>query len=465
MFKLLRYYAAASLVAILATAVLLTWVYRQVAIDGVVQSAERSNTSLASVAMNPIKPALLAYLDTAADFRPGSTGAHLPAELARSIATVVENDTSIARIKIYNRFGVVVFSTTPSQVGDDQSGNQGFIAAIRGGVGNELIYRDTFNSFDGVTEEDNLMQTYLPVRAGPGEPVQGVFELYADVDSLVQQTERTEFIILAAALLIMSALYVVLILIVRHANDTIERQQRTIAERNESLALLADHMLKTEELNKQKIAFELHEGVAQTLAALKLKAESGRHDDAADDAPASANSMVPMLQEAIQEVRAIATELRPASLDDLGLLPTIHWLCREFEQRHSGIRIERRVSVDEREIPAPLKGILYGIIVSVLGETAQHTKTARISLVLALDGNVLVLLIDGTVDESFDTADAPIGPQVHAGFARMEQLTTLSGGAFTAEHRSDGGRTLRAAWNCESAEAEELAMTGRFSSE
>jgi two-component system NarL family sensor kinase len=172
-----------------------------------------------------------------------------------------------------------------------------------------------------------------------------------------------------------------------------------------------------------------------------------------------------MLQEAIQEVRAIATELRPASLDDLGLLPTIHWLCREFEQRHSGIRIERRMSVDEREIPAPLKGILYGIIVSVLGETAQHTKTARISLVLALDGDVLVLLIDGTVDESFDTADAPIGPQVHAGFARMEQLTTLSGGAFTAEHRSDGGRTLRAAWNCESAEAEELAMTGRFSSE
>jgi two-component system NarL family sensor kinase len=224
-------------------------------------------------------------------------------------------------------------------------------------------------------------------------------------------------------------------------------------------------MLKTEELNRQKIAFELHEGVAQTLAALKLKAESGQQDDAADDAAAPANSMVPMLQEAIQEVRAIATELRPASLDDLGLLPTLNWLCREFEQRHSGIRIERRLSLEEREIPAPLKGILYGIIVSVLGDIAHHTQAARVRLTLAADGKVLVLMIDDTASGGFDdTTDAPNELRLHAGFARMEQLTTLSGGAFTAAHRSDGGRTLRAAWNRECAEAEELAMTRRLRS-
>ena len=71
---------------------------------------------------------------------------------------------------------------------------------------------------------------------------------------------------MAGAILILSALYAVLILIVRRANNTIELQQRTIRERTETLELLSAQMLKTEESHKKKIAFELHEGVAQTLA-------------------------------------------------------------------------------------------------------------------------------------------------------------------------------------------------------
>ena len=450
MFKLLRYYSAASLVAIVATAVLLTWFYRQVAVQGIAQLAERSNMNLAQVAMNPIKPALLQFLGAAVNLRPGGASPPLTSELAGSIETLMQ-DRSVVKIKIYNRQGVVAFSTKPTEVGKDQSRNEGFIAAIGGGVGSELVYRDTFNSFDGVTEKDNLMQTYLPVRAGPAEPIQGVFELYADVNNLVRQTERIQVIVMIGAILILSALYTVLIVVVRHANNTIETQQRTIHQRTETLALLAEHMLKTEESHKQKIAFDLHEGVAQTLAAIKLKAESGTNDHKEDDAPGgSAKSMIPMLQEAIQEVRSIATDLRPASLDDLGLLPTIYWLCREFEQRHPDIRIEQQISLEESDIPAPLKGILYRIIMSVLGDMAQHPNTSRVQLALELDDNKVMLLIDdsatgahgGTPATATDTK-----PQLRAGFARMEELTTLFGGAFTASPHPDGGTTLRAVWN------------------
>jgi two-component system, NarL family, sensor kinase len=466
MFRLLRYYAAASFIAVLATAILLTLFYRQVAIQGIVRLAERSNVNLAQLAMNPIKPALLAYLDTAADRRPGSISPPLPAELARSIAALLHEDQFIVRIKIYNPQGVVVFSTTPAQIGDDQSRNQGFITAIRGGVGSELIYRDTLNSFEGVSEEDNLMQTYLPVRAGPAEPIRGVFELYSDVNGLVRQTEGTEFIVFAGALVIMLSLYVVLILIVRYASNVIEAQQRTISERNETLALLADHLLKTEESHKKKIAFELQEGVAQTLAAVKLKAEIRENvHEANDGASRPDDSLIPMLQEAIQEVRTIATDLRPASLDDLGLLPTINWLCRELEQRHPGISIERRISLDEGDVPAPLKGTLYSIVMSVLGDMAQHPDTMRVRLGLSLeDHNLLVLLIDDTSGEALDMMDAPSKPQLNAGFARMEELVTLSGGAFTAAHYSDGGTRLHAAWNRKSIEAEERTVTRRFRS-
>jgi signal transduction histidine kinase len=450
MFKLLRYYSLASLAAILATAILLAWFYRQVAIQGTVQLAERSNLTLARAAMNPMKPSLIEYLSVSESLRPDSAGhPPLPPVMLESINSLMQ-DRTVVRIKLFNRHGVVVYSTKPTQIGDEQNHNQGFTTAIRGGVGSALAYRDTFNSFDGATEEDNLMQTYIPIRASPAEPIQGVFELYTDVNNLVHQIERTEFIIMGGAILILSALYAVLVLIVRRANTTIELQQRTIQERTETLEVLSAQMLKSEESHKKKIAFDLHEGLAQTLAALKLNVENGRHREADDEAARSIDSIIPLLQEAIQEVRTIAADLRPPSLDDLGLLPTLNWLCREFETQHPGIRIERQITLQEHDFPTPLKVILYRIIASVLSDMAQNTHTGRIYLALWLDDGALTLLIDDTATAALDRTAIPlanIDPQMRAGFARMEELTTLSGGVFSASHHADGGATLRATWN------------------
>lgn len=449
MFRLLRYYSVASLIAVLATAVMLTWFYRQVAIEGIVQLAERSNLTLARAAMNPIKPALLEFLDTTAGHPKRAALPLLPLDLQASIKTLMQ-DRAVVRIKIYNRQGVVVFSTKRAQIGNIQLNNQGFITAMNGGVGHALIYRDSFNSFDGTTEEDNLLQTYIPVRASPAEPIQGVFELYTDVNNLVHQTERTEFFIMAGAILILSALYAVLVLIVRRANKIIELQQRTIRERTETLEVLSAQMLKSEESHKKRIAFELHEGLAQTLSAIKLQVESGWHRRAGDAAAGTMDTIIPVLQDAIREVRSIATDLRPSSLDDLGLLPTLNWLCREFEDQHPGIHVEQQISLQERDIPSPLKVILYRIIVSALDDLAAQASTGRIHLALWQDDDSLILLLDDTAAEALDRTITPlrkIDPQSRAGFARMEELTTLSGGVFTASYRSGGGTTLRAAWN------------------
>jgi signal transduction histidine kinase len=357
---------------------------------------------------------------------------------------------SIVRIKIYNRLGVVVFSTKPSQIGHDQRDNAGFIAAINGDVRNTLIYRDTFNSFDRATEEDNLMQSYLPVRHSPVDPIRGVFEIYTDVNNLVHQTERTEFIILSGAILILSTLYAALILIVRHANEIIEQQQHTILERTETLKSLSAQMLTREETDKQRIAVELHEGLAQTLSAVKLKVEKGRSHKAGDEDDGSVDSIIPVLQQAIQEVRTIATDLRPSSLDDIGLLPTIKRLCREFEERHPDTHIERQISLLEQDIPHPLKIVIYRIIVSVLADMEKQPNTRRVHIALWLEDDNLVLMMDDTATDALDSTAIPlanIDPQLRTGFAGMEELTTLSGGVFTASYHARGGATLRAAWS------------------
>ena len=127
---------------------------------------------------------------------------------------------------------------------------------------------------------------------------------------------------------------VALLLVVRRARNVIDSQNQTIRERTQTLEILSARMLKSEESNKQKIAMELHEGLAQTLSAIKLYVENlrsaGREDPGSSQ---SVGAIIPVLHDAIEEVRAIATELRPSSIDDIGLLHTLDSHLRDVEQR------------------------------------------------------------------------------------------------------------------------------------
>jgi signal transduction histidine kinase len=438
MFRLLRYYSVASLAAVVGCAAVLIGLHRHVTTQGIVHLAERSNLNMAQAALTPIKPALLDYLQTAAQSG-AARPPPLPPELARAINTVMQ-DKFVVRIKIFNPGGTILFSTRPDEIGRIQRRSENFLAASRGGVGSALIYRDVFNVLES-SEEDNLIETYLPVRAGPADPIQGVFELYADVSGLAAQAERIQIIGIVTVVLALSALYAVLLLVVRRAGAVIEQQQRAIRERSETLEFLSAHLLRSEESDKQKIAADLHEGVAQTLAALKMELESR----ARKPAPAPVDALVPALQDAIQEVRAIATGLRPASLDELGLLPTLASLGRQLQQRHAHLQIEIGMEVDEEEVPMLLKVILYRIVASVLDELAHARDPRRVRIGLLIEEDRLVLSIEHRLSET-TAHDGRARARGHLGLGRMEELTTLTGGQFSIARHPDGATLIRSSW-------------------
>jgi signal transduction histidine kinase len=445
-----RYYLVAGLVALLAALLLFVGFYREVAVQGIAQQAERINLTLARTALNSIKPLLLDYLRSTEHPRVNNDShAALPPQLAEAIRSLMF-DRAIVRVQIFNRHGKVVFSHHQAVIGSNQRSNRGFVSAINGRISNSLVYRDTHNSFDGVTEADNLMQTYLPVRRNQTEPVQGVFEIYTDANHLASQTEHTQFFVIVGALLILAAMNAAVVVVWR-AGNLIELQQRTIRERTNTLEALSSHLLKNEELQKQKIALELHEGLAQTLSAIKLHIENfGTVSTNGKATDQSIEAIVPVLRDAIQEVRTIATELRPSSIDDFGLLLTLQRFCRAAEQQHPHISIDCQLSVEEGDIPSPAKIILYRIITSVLDDMVQRTCTDAIHLALWRDDRTLTLIIDDTAADALDQTAVPlanIDPQLSAGYARMEELTTLSGGIFSASHHVRGGTTLQARWN------------------
>ena len=214
--------------------------------------------------------------------------------------------------------------------------------------------------------------------------------------------------------------------------------------------MLSAQMLKSGEMEKKKIAFDLHEGLAQTLSAIKNYVEGSREGSRSAEAnTASLEQIVPVLQGAISEVRAIATELRPSSLDGLGLLPTIRWFCREFEQLHPGTRIEQDLALQESDLPAALKIVLYRIVESALKNLVWYADANRIRLDLRLDNQAIVLTVDDAPqDSSYAAATTKTpAPELPVQFVEARERTTLSGGTFSIDRNAAGGVRLQCRWD------------------
>jgi signal transduction histidine kinase len=225
-------------------------------------------------------------------------------------------------------------------------------------------------------------------------------------------------------------------------------------------------------MDKKKLAFGLKEGLAQTLVTLKMRiAHKFAQISASNTNDESLASIISALQGAIKDVQTIATGLRPSSLDDLGLLPTIAWFCREFELLHPTIGVVEEISVREKDVPAPLKIVIYRIIESAFTNIARYENTDRIGLALQFEGGAITLAIDDTSPDSryaatterasasapqlsFSEAQAERrrarperrNSDLQARFGEAQERTTLSGGSFTIARNKAGGVTLRASW-------------------
>lgn len=446
MFKLLRFYSIASFVIIFVAAALVTLLYRQVTIQWIDDVADKDHLVLAQTALNSVKPKLAAYLDSKAnDVSPRG----LQPELAIALGNLLQ-DSSVNKINIYDRRGMVAFSTQSDQIIANPGNTPGFISALNGGTFSHMEYRDMFNRLSGTTADDNLMKTFIPIRKAPAEPILGVFEMHTDMSPWVLENERRFLIILFGSEFILAILYGVLLLVVRRARNIIETQQKDIQERTANLEILSRKLLDSDEQQKKRIAFDLHEGLAQTLAAIKLNAENNRHNF---DTNTPLESIVPVLQSAIHEVRNIATELRPSSLDDFGLLSTINSFCREFERMNPDIRVEQEHCVQGRKVPEPLKIVIYRIIKSAFNNIALSSNTDRIRVALQLTDDMITLTISDIPTEFFSAANADADivrqdadPNPKLRFTEMHDRTIISGGVFTAKHGKASEVTLRASW-------------------
>jgi PAS domain S-box-containing protein len=231
-----------------------------------------------------------------------------------------------------------------------------------------------------------------------------------------------------------------------------ERKQaeEALRESEKQLRYLSSQLLTAQEKERKRIARELHDGIGQSLSAIKFSVENGlRQMDRETAGPIAKplEAVIPMIQESIEEVRKIAMDLRPATLDDLGILATIAWFCREFETIYSGIRIEKKINIQENEVSDPLKTAIYRVLQEALNNVAKHSKAnlANISL-RSMDGTIELVVEDNGMGFDLKEALSVKSFRKGLGLSSMKERTELSGGSFILESVKGSGTIVRAIW-------------------
>jgi len=229
------------------------------------------------------------------------------------------------------------------------------------------------------------------------------------------------------------------------------KAEDALRESGKELRILSNQLLSTEEKERKRIARELHDGIGQALSAIKFSVENslGQLRKVSDLSELeSLEALIPLTQKTIEEVRRIVKDLRPSILDDLGILATINWFCREFQKVYTRVRIEAEIDVQENMIPSSHKTVIYRILQEALNNVAKHSRADLIHLsLIEQDKRIIMSIQDNGV--GFDVSKTISMKPSRRGFglASMRERAGLSGADFDIKSEDGKGTVIRVEWD------------------
>jgi two-component system, NarL family, sensor kinase len=337
----------------------------------------------------------------------------------------------ILRIKIWTADGRILYSDLPALVGQRYALGRDEENVLRhGGVKAEIsdLSRPE-NKFE--RNAGKLLEVYLPIRTPKGRRV--LFEAYLRFSS-VEATGRNLWVKFLPALI--GALIVLQLIQLPLARSLARRVARAQRDRAE----LLKRALDASELERRRIAADLHDGIVQELIAASYGLSAARERVGPEDAAAGALQRAEAsLRGAVRELRSLLVEIYPPRLRDAGLASALEDLITPLRQKGIQASLE---SQDDLQLPDDTTALLYRTAREALRNTVEHADARTVRVRVARDDGRVALSVadDGQGFVPEDALERPA--EGHFGLRLLSDQVRDAGGTFEIDSSPGHGAEL-----------------------
>jgi two-component system, chemotaxis family, CheB/CheR fusion protein len=223
------------------------------------------------------------------------------------------------------------------------------------------------------------------------------------------------------------------------ANETLWLEVSERRKSETARMTLLKQLVIAQELERRRLARDLHDQLGQQLTMLRLKLESLKTDPATSDRFGDkVDELLAVTSQMDADVDFLAWELRPILLDDLGLAPALQNYTARWAQQFQITAEFHTTGFEEQRPPKQIETSFYRVAQEALNNVAKHAKASRVDVLLERRDTHAVLIIedDGI---GFDTGNAE---NETMGCAGMRERVTLIGGEFEIESNPGEGTSV-----------------------
>jgi signal transduction histidine kinase len=216
-----------------------------------------------------------------------------------------------------------------------------------------------------------------------------------------------------------------------------------LGKRERKLQNLVQELLTAQEKERRRVAYEVHDGLAQVAAAAHqhLQAFSRRHLPSTEQGRRDLERVLKLVRRTVWESRKIIAGLRPTALDDFGLAAAISLEVERFREEGYEVHYEEKLG-DER-LSATIEIALFRVVQEALTNVRKHAQTRRIRVELRRRGDEIYLEVRD-FGRGFDLTVVSVenGPGERVGLAGMRERVSALGGKLEIDSRPAVGTSV-----------------------
>ena len=209
-------------------------------------------------------------------------------------------------------------------------------------------------------------------------------------------------------------------------------------------------LLRMQETERKRIATDLHDSIGQSLSALSCVINKGLVGISQGRTQVAGEMLgwaAVQVKAAILEIQRIAMDLRPAILDDIGLIATLTWFFREYRTLHPDLALLSEIGLEEAEVARSLRSHIFRIVQEALNNVIKHAHASEVLVRLWRTKRELHLEVaDNGSGFEFRHDELALTDRYALGLSGMRERAEITGGCFRIVSVPGKGTRICVVW-------------------